>query len=288
MSFRFPILLVFFLLFLEGSRKSFVPNSDFSGSKFLKNKDFSLDKISVRESTVDLQISVGDKIFVFGKARGTLEKVKVGMHVLPFSQVPGSQGNESTFTNVSWKKLKDGSIQILSSYNPWPMSLAWTVFASGELKMEASAPPLNSLNDEWLGLGFNYPEHQLYQVSWIGKSALQPDKSGQWKNENFVSLEDSGQKTESEPTAFFQQIQTVKLEFESVIVDVRTDNSGVYLGFGNPENQVSNFPKMNSDLGFLVKQAKAETDTHPQTTSVNGHGKNTVSLNPLVLWFHFQ
>lgn len=288
MPFRFPIFIVFSLILLLGNKEFFFGNQVLSASIDFNLESFPNEKISVRESTVDLQISVGEKIFVFGKAKGTLDKVKVGMHVLPFSQVPGAQGNESTFTKVSWKKLKDGSIQIQSFYTPWPHTLTWTVLANGELKMEALATQQNLTDGEWLGLGFNYPKHQLYQISWKGDKQHNHPDQGHWKNKNFISLADSGQGIGNDPDSFFQQIQSIKLEFESVIVDIRTENPDVYFRLGGAENQDPSSPVINSDLGFLFSQPSIKMDLHPQFPSENNQFKSPVPLNPLVLWFHFQ
>ncbi|HSF54403.1 MAG TPA: hypothetical protein VLA71_11650 [Algoriphagus sp.] len=288
MPFRFPLLIALLLMSSWWIKGTYFENRVVLQPVPFDHASFPDEKISVRESTVDLQISVGHKIFVFGKAKGTLDKVKVGMHVLPFSQVPGAQGNESTFTKVSWKKLKDGSIQIQSSYNPWPMGLTWTVLANGELKMEVSSLPQNYANEGWLGLGFNYPDHQLMQVSWKGGKPLSPDGQGHWKNQNFIPLAETGQEIKNSPDSLFQQIQSLKLEFESMMVEVRTENQGVHFGLRQVENQTSNYPKISSDLVFFIKHAFDKTDHLPQTTSENKLVNNSLSLNPLVLWFHFQ
>ncbi|WP_139352788.1 hypothetical protein [Algoriphagus sp. A40] len=249
---------------------------------------FPNEKISVRESTVDLQVTVGHRIFVFGKAKGTMEKVKVGMNVLPFTQVPGAQGSDSFFTKVSWKKLKDGSIQVQSSYNPWPLTLTWTVFANGQLKMEASAPVPNLKEENWLGLGFDYPEHQLYQISWIGDGTLTSENRGNWKNMNFTAMADPEIKEVVNSQGLFQKFQSIKFEFESVVVDVRTETPDVYFGFGQAGNQGSSYPAITSDLGFLLNNPQVSSQPLPQTPGENNFPPNPVSLNPLVLWFHFQ
>lgn len=288
MHFRFPLLVSLLLIASWWNKGFYTETPSRFQSVHFTHENFPIDKISVRESTVDLQVSVGHKIFVFGKAKGTLDKVKVGMHVLPFSQVPGDQGNESSFTKVSWKKLKDGSIQIQSSYNPWPLGLTWTVLANGELKMEVSSPPQNYANESLLGLGFNYPDHQLMQVSWKGDKPLSHEGQGHWKNQNFIPLAETGQEIKHSPDSLFHQIQSLKLEFESVKLEVRTENQGVHFSLGQVENQTANYPKINADLGFFFKQAVDKTDHLPQTTTEIKPVNNSLSSNPLVLWFHFQ
>lgn len=134
--------------------------------------------ISVRESTTELQVPVGDKIFVFGKAKGTLDKVKVGMNVLHFSQVADKDGGSNSISRVSWRNLKDGSIKIQPSYNPWSKNLSWTVHADGKLKMDASAPPLDIPHLRWLGLGFDFRDQMLRQLAWNSSGY----EVGNWKN----------------------------------------------------------------------------------------------------------
>lgn len=288
MPFRFSLLSVLFLIPFGIGIGSFDELIREKHSSFLKNENLAVSKISVRESTVDLQVAVGETIFVFGKAKGTLDKVKVGMHVLPFSQVPGSQGNESLFSKVSWKRLKDGSIQIQSSYNPWPMTLTWTVLENGQLKMEASAPQASFENIGWLGLGFNFPYHQLNQVSWKGDKSLTMDNQGLWKNKNFTPMAESDRQLLVESESFFHQIDTVKLEFESVTVDVNSGTPGIYLGLRSAENQADSYPKIDSDLGFLFYLPTVKSEKLPSPPSENIQSDKSVSLNPLVLWFHFQ
>jgi hypothetical protein len=247
-------------------------------------KSVSSDKISVRESNTELQVTVGEKIFVFGKARGTLDKVKVGMHVLHFSQVSTYEGNWSTFTNVNWRKLKDGSIQIQSSYRPWPHFLTWTVLANGQLKMVASAPPADFSELGWLGLGFNYPDQMLYQVSWNSPEA----GFGQWENQNYIPLASPEIEIQSEDPGFFQPFHTAKLEFESVTIDVSTETAGLFLGFGQSHYRNSTLPFLKSDLAFLFNQPEIQLSKEPQAPSAPGSSERGVSSSPLVLWFHFQ
>lgn len=261
-----------------------IPSPSDKGNSAPQNES----KISVRESTTELQISVGGSIFVFGKSKGTLDKVKVGMHVLPFAQVPAPESSPSNFSKVSWKKLKDGSIQIQSSYQPWPVTLTWTVFANGQLKMEASAPSGDFSTNGWLGLGFNIPDKALNQVSWEAGNSGSANPGGFWKNSNFIEMADPELEMSAEANGFFQLIQKAKLEFESVTVEIRSETPGVFLGLGQPENQDDNFPKFNSDLALLFNSQVSKPNTPTQTPSEMTVLEPIVSLNPLVLWFHFQ
>lgn len=284
MHFRFLVIKAFLLCLLGISSivnldKNLISKGDSAQSEYLYPNG-----ISVRESNYELQVSVGDKIFVFGKAKGTLDKVKVGMNVLHFAQVAGLDGNPNKFSKVSWKKLKDGSIQILSSYEPWPHSLYWIVYANGQLKMEASSPPENFKNAQWLGLGFDYPDQLLNQVSWSSASA----GFGQWKNSNFVPMADPEIETSDGNEGFFQPIQTVKLEFEAITIDVRTETPGVFLSLGEDKNQDMASPNLKTDLAFFFNQPLQNSEQPPQTPSGISSVRQFLADNSLVLWFHFQ
>lgn len=242
------------------------------------------EKISVRESTTELQVSVGDKIFVFGKAKGTLDKVKVGMHVLHFSQAADKQGDQTSFSKVSWKKLKDGSIQIQSSYNPWPKILTWIVYADGKLKMDASAPPADLVNSKWLGLGFDFPDQMLHQLSWNSFGT----EVGNWQNLNFVPMADPDIEISGQGQGIFQPISFIRMEFETVILEVSTQTSGVFFGMGENENLGSSIPKLNTDLIFLFNKPTQGPEKLVQSPSESTSAAQPLSQNPLVLWFHFQ
>lgn len=242
------------------------------------------DKISVRESNSELQVTVGEKIFVFGKAKGTLDKIKVGMHVLHFSQAADSKDFENTFTKVTWKKLKDGSIQIQSSYNPWPKSLSWIVFEDGRLKMEASAPPSDLVDSRWLGLGFNFPDQLLNLITWKSSGA----DMGQWKNLNYVPMADPELEILAENEGVFKPIRSIRMEFETVILEVITETSGVFFGLWENHYLPNTYLDLNTDMVFLFNQPIQDPKNTIQSPSGNSIPGQIMSQDPLVLWFHFQ
>ena len=263
--------------------------SDFDNSLFLK-KSISLPadpkpgQISVRESNVELQVAVGNKIFVFGKAKGTLDKLKVGMNVLHFSQSSADETTSNEFSSVTWKKLKDGSIQIKSSYKPWPHALSWTVFADGRLKLEASSPPAEFSNSKWLGLGFNYPDQLLSQISWSSSGS----EVGYWKNVHFTPMANQEEEIEGIDQGFFKPIRTVKMEFESVMLDVSAESPGVFFGFGDFQNPEISYSRQGADMVFLFNQPLQESEKPLQTPSDRSASIKNQTKEQLVLWFHFR
>jgi hypothetical protein len=274
--------LFFFIFGMSASSTSELGST--LGKTIEKLGDSEEDKISVRESTTELQVTVGQKIFVFGKAKGTLDKIKVGMNVLFFSQATEAGGYESTFSKVNWKKLKDGSIQIQSSYHPWPQSLSWIVFADGRLKLEASAAPADFVNSKWLGLGFNFPDQLLYQIFWNSSGS----EMGQWKNSGYVPMADPELEIENKEEGFFKLIRSVRMEFESVNLEVSTETNGVYFGMGKYQNQTTTYPFLNTDMVFLFNQPIQLPENTVDTPSEAISSRLILSEVPLVLWFHFQ
>ncbi|WP_157963160.1 hypothetical protein [Algoriphagus litoralis] len=238
----------------------------------------------MRESNVELQVAVGNKIFVFGKAKGTLDKLKVGMNVLHFSQSSMDEASSNEFSTVMWKKQKDGSILIKSSYKPWPNSLSWTVFADGRLKLEVSSPSSEISNSKWAGLGFNYPDQLLNQISWNSSDS----ESGNWKNLQFTPMADPTLEIEGNPTGFLMQIRSVKMEFESVILDVSTETSDIFLGLGDYQNPDSSYPTAVSDLVFYFNPPLQEIDKPLQSPSDQSSFRPNQPKEQLVLWFHFR
>jgi hypothetical protein len=283
MFFRFCVFSSFLFLFILSVAESKTANHSFSASKEPSNP------ISVRESNTELQISVGKSIYVFGKAKGTLDKVKVGMHVLPFSQVAGTEGNQNTtFSKVTWKRLKSGSIQIQSSYYPWPGMLTWTVFPNGELKMETASQSGFNFKDGWIGLGFNYPDLLLNQISWKNTGNHAEVNHSVWKNTSFTPMADPELEIISDDHGFFQPVHQVKLEFETITLSIRSETPGLHLGFGKFADDTNAFPHITADLAFLLNHSVPNSNTISQSPSGPSASEQTISLNPLVLWFHFQ
>jgi hypothetical protein len=236
------------------------------------------ENIKVRESTTELHIQVGEKLFVFGKSRGTLDKVKIGMHVLSFAQLAGTEGLESGFKTVSWKKLRDGSIQIQSSYAPWPSVLTWTVLASGQLKMEALGN-LDSHSANSIGLGFDLPNHELSKMQWSTKDQA----VGVWQPENL-------QESSKVNPIYLHGIEEVNLNFESVSLAIKSDTPDLVLKFPIP--LTSGSTANPSDLSFLFSGIELSTPgsllpdspSDLKTTTPN----QVLSTKAMVLWFDFH
>jgi hypothetical protein len=236
---------------------------------------FSSGPISVRESTVDFQIRVDHKIFVFEKANGNLEKVKVGMHVLPFAQVPKIEGLESSFKNFTWKRTKDGSIQIRSFYSPDSAILIWTIFQDGRLKFEAVGENLK--NQDFLGLGFDFQEDGIKHVNW--ENSIQ--EPGEY---SFESVSDKGNVLE------VQSFSVLNLDFNEVKVGVKTETPQSHFRISADDNNQGHNSIVNLNFLFysLPNQSLSEEPGTPNSMSVDSFSKGNFDRDPIVLWFDFH
>ncbi len=264
--------------------------------------------ITVRESTRDLQMTVGDKIFFFGKSHGNLEAVKVGQNVITIAQTTAPEGVDASLEEVTWKKLDDGSIQIKSGFKPYPREVIWTVYPSGKLKMEASAPNFYGKNLDLVGLGFSYPEEKVKSAQWIGngpfrvwQNRLKGVEFGLWEKEYNNTM--TGYSFEKliypEFQGFHSNFHALKMETEEGTIEVKTETPGIYLGMFKPEFPEDSSPgtkpvQPKSDLSFLYKitpigtKFKLATELGPASQQGFGLGHYGDDEYPLILWFDFN
>lgn len=217
---------------------------------------------TVRESTIDIQVRVGEKLFVFGKAKGTLDNVKVGMHLLNFAQNPSISGVNANLNQVTWKKLKNGAIQIQSSYQPWPNFLTWMVLPDGKLKMEALAAESSQSSLANLGLGFDFPEAELKKMELNNQSLP-------------ITYEMNGAK-------FFKN---VTFEFANAKLNIQSEFDELVFN--------SNFSKKESrEADFVISFPGDYLSQDLQSAPGVAFGANgrpsTETINKMVLWFDFQ
>lgn len=246
----------------------------------LEEKDLkvaSYESIKIRESTIDLQVTIGDKLFVFGKKSGTLDKVKVGMDLLPFSQIIQESNPTIKLRQIGWNRLKNGTVQIISSFDSWPTGLTWSIYPDGKLKMEASGDVLIASSSELpLGLDFDFPEMQLKKVTW-------KEHSGAWGEWNPGS-------PNQYPPKFFNSIDFVDLTFDQVGVKVKAVDRGVGLQWKSKDEV-----HQNSDIRFVLRQENVELAKMPKSSdtpiSFNIQEVSNDKMNTskgMSLWFEFQ
>ncbi len=218
-----------------------------------KSTSNSANRISVRESTVDLQVRVGERLFVFGKASGNLEKVKVGMNVLEFAQSSQIEGLNSSLKKVEWKKQKDGTILIRSSYEPWPSQLSWIIDELGQLKMEVSPNTIKNT-----GLGFDIPESDLRKLVLDSKE------------ENQLGVTKS--------------FHSAEIEFSEVSLKLKSASGEMLVSTSFIQPQ-----KGKSDLIFSFPGISEPSDLPLQSPGDGQKQKATsTSVQPFILWFDFH
>ncbi|WP_026953935.1 hypothetical protein [Algoriphagus vanfongensis] len=231
-------------------------------------------QISVRESTIDLQIRVDHKIFVFGKESGNLEKVKVGMDVLPFVQIPGIEGYEIDFHRLSWKRTKEGQIQIRGKYGPKAIEVIWTIFPDGKLKMETSKLP-QAMSD-LLGFGFDLDQSQLLQASW---------ENAHFEPESVVF----DAQTALHPVEI-GKLNSMQLDFAEVKVGIKTETVGTKVLLKFPDSSIEG--PLDPDLRFLFPSNTSLISSNDhispgQSSTLIGE-EEALASSKIILWFDFH
>lgn len=160
---QYPVVIYFFILL--------------SFSFFIEKATSPVHRITIRESTIDYQLRVGARLFVFGKESAGLEKIKVGMRMLDFYQ-QASSGAAAQGQKLKWARLKEGAVTLEKWSNGLLLS-RWTVFPSGQIQFES----MNS-SDQPFDLDFQILGENLAGYQWQGvnrefseKGLLPMDKS---------------------------------------------------------------------------------------------------------------
>lgn len=275
------------------------------------NKYFSTDSrttnlpIVVRESVVDLQVGVGEKVFIFSKKRGALEKVLVGRRTISLNQAISPEGIDNSFKEVKWKKLEDGSIQIKSSYDPYPKTLTWTVLKTGELKLETSSPNIQLDSISVFGFGFNYPKDKVKSARWIGdgpyrvwQNRREGVEFGQWqkKYNSTITGDDFENIVYPEFAGFHANFHALNLDTEEGSIVIKNFTPDIFLGLFKPDfpehfvtGTKSVLPK--SDLSFLYKISSIDNKFHLpnelEPSGQDGFDSKKSDFKALILYFDF-
>ena len=258
--------------------------------------------IKVRESVSDLQIEVDGRIYFFGKSNGTLEMVKVNRKFFYLSQNPTIEGVESKVKNVSWKKLKDGSIQVKAFYEAYPTEVTWTVLPTSELKFEAMAPT-SPVDSQLLGLGFSYPESKIKSANFIGNgpyrvwgNRMEGVGFGLWQKE--FNNTQTGYSFDSlvypEFKGFYSDFHALQIFTEDGEIDIRSNTPNLFLSLFKPQYPDDSTPGIKpvqtvSDIAFLYKIPAIGTKFHTaeeMTPAITSDPK--AQYEKLELWFRFR
>lgn len=198
--------------------------------------------ISLRESSTQYQVAVGDKIYFFTKSTGFLEKVMVDRKIINFHQNPaGRNVLEGQHKKPDWKKLKDGSIQI-NSYKGNTKLISWTVMPNSELKFEGSVA-LSELDSAFGILHVTLPAEKLLSIKWIGNAASEyaeaEGKFGLWER-NLQNQAKQFQSSSIEPSwsGHYTGLHAVKFLMEEGEIELRN---------------------MSEDLVLSLRMARAES-----------------------------
>ncbi|SFT48126.1 hypothetical protein SAMN04489724_0934 [Algoriphagus locisalis] len=249
--------------------------------------------IRVRESTTDFQVAAGETLYIFGKKKGNLELVKIGSRFINFSQNMDTKQFSSAVQKLTWKRLKDGAIQIKSTFEANSNALTWIVFPSGELKMEISS---NGYMADLQGIEFSFPEEKVENTLWIGegwKELYDNRAFGLWqKNPNDV-LPESFPDTKVIST---QDFHAFLLNTQEGSIEVRSDSPNVFFSIERPEQSETsivdaNSPKSDPELNFHFCY-QGNLSQYPYTsegTMAVTMKSDKKEISPqMVLWFRFN
>ncbi|RAI93882.1 hypothetical protein [Algoriphagus yeomjeoni] len=206
-------------------------------------------RIRVRESTLDFQVVVGETLYIFGKEYGNLQLVKIGMRFINFSQNIEVGHFSSAVQKLTWKRLKDGAIQIKSTYQANSNVLTWTVFPNGELKMEISS--LESIAD-LEGIEFSFPAEKVEKTQWIGEGSHELSEVGTfglWRTNPEELLAES---TIDSRLKVALGIHALLLDTDEGSIEVRSETPNIFLRLDRVEEK---FDTMEN--GSLLDSASA-------------------------------
>lgn len=273
-----------------------------ANKKYFNSGEIEIYPIKVRESVNDLQIEVDGRIYFFGKKYGNLEMVKVNRKFIYLNQNPQIEGHGEQEAKVSWKKIKDGSIQIKSVYENYPKELVWTVLPTSELKLEISPADTSQLDQELLGIGFNYPDSLVKSAKLIAdgpyrvwKNRRRGSNFGFWNKE--YNDTQTGYSFENliypEFKGYYSNFHAVQIITTETEIDIRTETPGLFLSLFKPK-----FPE-NSTTGVMPKQTQSEisflyditpigTKFHKGNEMISNQIRTELNLEPIVLWFRFR
>ncbi|MCS5489565.1 hypothetical protein [Algoriphagus limi] len=238
-------LVIFFIPFKNG----------FLENDFSKSIEENVSSVVIRESTIDFQVRAGEHLYVFSKSSGILEKVKIGMNVIYFSQEKLSDQGSSR-----WKRLKNGDVQIFTSNDE--KHQVWTIHASGRLKMES----LVTENSDPSSISFQFSKSQLTGLRWTGEK----------QSEKTIAYPQS-EEVEELPI-LSNDIDYVVLEFETVQLKVTPESKPVDLLLEDSDSM--KFEKKSVD------QSTKPIEETPNSQSLNGD--DSLEKATLVLWFDFN
>ncbi|WP_339865475.1 hypothetical protein [uncultured Algoriphagus sp.] len=250
--------------------------------------------ILVRESTVDFQIAAGENLYIFSKQKGNLELVKIGRRFVNFSQTIEEGLFSSAIQKLTWKRLKDGSVQIKSTYQSNSKELAWTVLPNGELKVEIFS---NEALADLGALEFAFPEEKVKYAQWIGEGANRENERnhfGIWKKDLKDLLAERD--FDSDSRVSYPYIHALFLETDDGSIEVRSETPSVYLSLDKPA--VMDNSTEQSDRIALASELKLyfsiSKDFSPLNTSsasiipVNLKVNKTELSSSMVMWFRFN
>jgi hypothetical protein len=247
-------------------------------------------------------VSDGNLKFHFNKITGYLDKVVRDGKTLSLNDGPALAGVDQQLTSLDIIK-GENDCQIKAMYKGKDNSFTaeWTFSPGMPVKLSYSYDQKGEA--DFMGISFNYPEHKIKGMQWVGrgpyhvwKNRLKGLQYGYWEKayNNTVTGESGWQYPEFKGN--HAEWRWLQLENDEFSFKVFTENSNLFLqmlktpspkGAFN-DNTTVNYPKGN--LGFMDFIQPIGTK-FSKTTEMGPQSQKNIQLNGRisnVLWFDFR
>lgn len=250
--------------------------------------------VLVRESSTDLQLAVGNRLFVFGKALGDLQLVKVNREPIYLSQVRADKDSRPNQRKVTWRQSDDGSVEIFSVNDLSSEYFSWTVFPSGEALLKTG---FGTGNISYSKAGFNYKVADIKGIKWIGNGPFPKAELGRaisgfglWVQTNSLEITTPASSYRPDNTSgFYTDIHALQLTGDRGQVEIRMESTDVVLSINRSQTGGNEFPngsnlRENIEIGIEPIPGTEKPDSKPTVDSPNGNSKT----GEIVLWLRFD
>ncbi len=277
-------------------------------AKELFSAKFNKSEIEIVETDNLIVATVGKLKISFSKTDGTIRDIESGKEKISFSGGPVPAGVDSQVEKVNFGKDINGNFDIEILYSKYPKKIAWKLYKTGLLFLEAS--PVQSKLKEiyYLGISFNYPEENCKSISWMGRGPYRVWKNrqkgsnvGVWEKEynNTITGESFNHLIYPEFKGYHGNLFWLKMETTELPFTIVSETPNLYFQLFTPakpqESRGGVYPPFpDGDISFLYEipgigtKFKMADQLGPKSQKGFYSGHNGDSNYPIKLWFDFR
>ena len=265
-------------------------------------------QMTVEEVQDTLIINADGIRYDFNLQDGNLQGILVDGKPLSLSGGAKVLGVESEIKNVSYQK-DDSGVNLVVEYNSYPHRLEWTILNNGLLKLQANPIQTAVRNMDFIGIGFNYPEHFCVGLKWLGDGPYRVWKNrkegvhyGIWEKQynNTITGESFNDLIYPEFKGYHANVVWCELQTTEGNFRVYSEYPNLYMHLFTPQTPknvtggtMPIFPE--TDLSFLYDipaigtKFKSSQDLGGPATEKGVDGYHGGQRNdPICLWFDFR